>query len=724
MTSSPSVVRGTNDKPEASRSLIEAFGELAGFGGQLFVGYPVIGSAEGRHPIDAVYVSPRHGVVVFDLVEGRDLGSYQDRQDDAATRLQQRLLGYKDLVRRRELQTLITPVTYVPALAREPAADPDYPVTDAAHLQSALDAISWGNASDDLYQRTLSAIQTISTIRRSRTARSIANSSSRGAKLLDLENSIATLDNLQSKAVIETVEGVQRIRGLAGSGKTIVLALKAAYLHAQHPEWRIAVTFNTRSLKGQFHRLINSFTLESSGEEPDWGKVRIVNSWGAPGGPDRDGLFYEYCMANGATYRDFATARDDFGRDRAFDDACAAAMGEVTEPKVLYDAILVDEAQDLPPAFLRMCYSMLDDSRRLVYAYDELQNLSGDGLPSATDIFGTNQRGEPNVSFAYSSYDLGARRDIVLEKCYRNSRPVLVSAHGLGFGIYRPVPPRQSTGLVQMFDQPTLWSDIGYEVTSGMLEPGSAVTLVRTEATSPAFLETHSPIDDLVEFRAFSSKREQDEWVASEIERNLTDDELRYDDIIVINTDPVRTRGNLGPIRKALLDRSIANHLAGVDTSADTFFQTPRESITFTGVYRAKGNEAGMVYIVNAEECQSSSANLARVRNRLFTAITRSKAWVRVVGVGPRMEQLQGEYQNIRDADFALSFTYPTEEERERIEIIHRDMTAKQAAELGRSKASLETLLADFEAGKLYPQDLDPELRDRLLSLLSGTDPE
>lgn len=724
MTSSPSVVRGTNDKPEASRSLIEAFGELDGFGGQLFVGYPVLGSAEGRYPIDAVYVSPKHGVVVFDLVEGRDLGDYQDRQDDAATRLQQRLLAYKDLVRRRQLLTLITCVTYVPALIREPAADPDYPVTDAAHLRSALDAISWDEASDDLFQRTLSAIQTISTIRRSRTARTIADASSRGAKLLDLENSIATLDNLQSKAVIETVEGVQRIRGLAGSGKTIVLALKAAYLHAQHPEWRIAVTFNTRSLKGQFHRLINSFTLETSSEEPDWEKVRIVNSWGAPGGPDRDGLFYEFCKVNGATYRDFSTARVDFGRDRAFDEACSTALAEVADPKVLYDAILVDEAQDLPPVFLRMCYSMLDDHRRLVYAYDELQNLSGDGLPSATEIFGMDRHGQPNVSFEYSSYDLGARRDIVLEKCYRNSRPVLVSAHGLGFGIYRPVPRGLSTGLVQMFDQPSLWNDIGYEVASGILQPGHAVTLARTEATSPAFLERHSPIDDLVEFRVFDSKQEQDEWVASEIERNLGEDELRYDDIIVINTDPVRTRANLGPIRKALLDRRIANHLAGVDTSADVFFQTPRESVTFTGIYRAKGNEAGMVYIVNAEECQSSSANLARVRNRLFTAITRSKAWVRVSGVGPKMEELRAEYLKIKESGFALSFTYPTEGERERIEIIHRDMTAKQAAEVGKSRASLETVVADLEAGNLYPEDLDPEVRDRLIALLRGTDSE
>ena len=58
---------------------------------------------------------------------------------------------------------------------------------------------------------------------------------------------------------METVEGVQRIRGLAGSGKTIVLALKAANLHAYHPDWRIAVTFNSRSLKDHFRRLINSF---------------------------------------------------------------------------------------------------------------------------------------------------------------------------------------------------------------------------------------------------------------------------------------------------------------------------------------------------------------------------------------------------------------------------------------------------------------------------------
>jgi superfamily I DNA and RNA helicase len=714
------IVRGTNDKPAASQSLIESFNALGSIGGQLFIGYPIIGSADGRHPIDAVYVSPDKGVVVFDLVEGRELGDHEDRQDDAATRLQQRLLGYKDLVRRRSLLIGITSVTYAPTLSdRNVVTSGDYLAVNAGSLAAALEGIQWEQASKDLYERTLSAIQNISTIRRSQTPRVIENQQSRGAKLQRLESSIATLDSLQSKAVIETVDGVQRIRGLAGSGKTIVLALKAAYLHAQHPYWRIAVTFNTRSLKAHFHRLINSFVIESTGEEPNWSNVRIINSWGAPGGGNRDGLYYEFCFNNGAAYRDFNAARAEFGRDNAFHGACTAALVEVASPRKSYDAILVDEAQDLPPAFLRMCYEMLDDDqRRLVYAYDELQNLSGQGLPSAEEIFGRDKTGRPRVTFDASPYDHGARRDIVLEKCYRNSRPVLVSAHGLGFGVYREPSRMDTIGLVQMFDQPSLWTDIGYLVKDGELTPGSHVTLARSENSSPAFLEMHSAIDDLVQFITFQSQQEQDTWVADQIERNLGEDELRYDDIVVINTDPLRTRANLGPIRQLLLERSIPNHLAGVDTVADVFFQPESNSITFTGIYRAKGNEAGMVYIVNADECQSGSANLARLRNRLFTAITRSKAWVRVLGVGRRMTQLTEEYQRIKDADFTLSFKYPTAEERETIQVIHRDMTAGQEADLNKRRATLESLLEDLESGRLYREDLDPDVLERLSSLL------
>ena len=177
------------------------------------------------------------------------------------------------------------------------------------------------------------------------------------------------------------------------------MALKAAYLHAQHPEWRIAVTFNTRSLKGYFRRLIEKFSLEQTKEYPDWSNLQIVSAWGGPGGANRDGIYYQFCRIQGVEYLDFRMASYKFGRNRAFSEACQQATIQAKEINPVYNAILVDEAQDLPPAFLRICCELLDDHKRLVYAYDELQNLSGDSLPSPEDIFGKNADGSSKVLF-------------------------------------------------------------------------------------------------------------------------------------------------------------------------------------------------------------------------------------------------------------------------------------------------------------------------------------
>lgn len=427
---------------------------------------------------------------------------------------------------------------------------------------------------------TLSAVESLSSIRKSRSKREVSKPNSRGAKLKKLEDSIATLDHRQNKAVIETVDGVQRIRGLAGSGKTIVLALKAAYLHTQHPDWRIAVTFHTRSLKGQFKRLINNFCIEQSGEEPDWTKIRVINAWGAPGGEERDGIYYEFCRSTGQEFHDFRSASNRFGgNDKAFDGACQAALGELTSISGLYDAVLVDEAQDFAPSFLRLCYSILKKPKRLVYAYDELQNLSGTSLPPPEDIFGSDKKGRPLVSLGDDP-----RRDVILQKCYRNSRPVLVTAHALGFGIYREQPRGAQTGLVQMFDQPALWEEIGYSVREGGLAKGQHVVLERTNETSPEFLADHSPIDDLVAFQQFRDEAEQNAWLVDQISRNIEKDELRHDDIIVIHPDPISARERLGPIRKTLFQRGIQSHLAGVDTLADVFFKTETQSVTLVPV--------------------------------------------------------------------------------------------------------------------------------------------
>jgi superfamily I DNA and RNA helicase len=720
MSAPISIVRGTNDKPASSQALVMFFSERSHYRGHLFVGYPIIGTPEGRYPIDALLVSPDKGIVIFDLVEGSEPGDFALRHDDAANKLEARLKTHRELMSRRKLLVSIHTISFAPGVndvGRH--AEPDYPLANLETLEEALDSFEWPGREENSYEAVLSAIQSISTIRKSKMQRIVMKEDSRGAKLKRLENSIATLDNLQGKAVIETAEGVQRLRGLAGSGKTIVLALKAAYLHAQHPEWRIAVTFNTRSLKGQFRRLINNFSIEQTGEEPDWKNLRILSAWGAPGGDERDGIYHEFCRAHDLEYLDFRAARSTFARGKEFSGACERALGQMREKKSLYDALLVDEAQDFPPAFLRLCYELLNDHKRLVYAYDELQNLSGASLPPPEEIFGKNPDGTPRVRFDASGPG-EPRRDIILQKCYRNSRPVLVTAHALGFGIYREPPERGTTGLVQMFDHPQLWEEIGYRTKSGELQAGSDVVLYRTEESSPRFLEEHSPTNDLVQFICFESEEAQAEWLTEEIKRNLEVDELRHDDIVVINPDPLTTRQLVGPIRRRLLDMGINSHLAGVDTDPDIFFKPETASVTFTGIYRAKGNEAGMVYIVNAQDCHSAAWNLARIRNRLFTAITRSKAWIRVLGVGDGMQRLTQEYERLKERNFELCFKYPTKEQREKLMIVHRDMTTEERKRLEAREKGLLDLVADLESGSLHPEDLDEALMTKLRELLIG----
>jgi superfamily I DNA and RNA helicase len=704
------IIWGSTTKPVAARQLADGLKAIPELGGTLYVGYPILGTPDGAFPFDALLLSPQYGAVAFDIVEGRDIGRFSERQDEIYTKLQAKLLQYPSLVGRRQLAVPIAVLTFAPAITAQqvPAGDSSV-VRSALEVQQEVVKLGW--AEPERYPALCSAIQALTNVRKGRKRRDIKKADSRGAKLQRINDSIASLDAHQGAAVVETVEGVQRIRGLAGSGKTIVLALKVAYLHAQHPDWRIAVTFNTRSLKGQFERLINTFVIEQTSEEPDWERINIVHSWGSA---SSSGIYYQFTKENSTSYLDFQSARSRFGESKEFQGVCALALDEVQKPKQIYDAILVDEAQDLPPEFLRLCYEMLKPPRRLVYAYDELQSLTNASLPPPEDIFGATQKGKPLVSF-HADVPGQPRQDIILETCYRNPRPILVTAHALGFGVYR-----KPEGLIQMFEQSKLWLDVGYRVTEGSLTDNSLVRLSRNGDTSPSFLEAHSPIDDLIQFRTFPNRQSQDEWLVSSILTNLREDELSPEDIIVINPEPTKTRKVVASARAKLFEAGVNTSLAGVSGSPDVFFEN--DVVTFTGIFRAKGNEAAMVYVINADDCYNAflPAWLTRARNQLFTAITRSKAWVRVLGVGPNMDALLAEYARVKSEEFSLHFTYPDAKRRRELHLVNRDMTSAERSVVSKKVSELAEVMDALDRGDLLPEDLPPDMRARLHQLLGG----
>lgn len=703
------IVWGSTEKPVSSKQLAEILSKENGIEGTLYISYPIIGTPEGPFPIDALLVSPGKGLVLFNLVEGKELGQYTDEQDEVFNKMQAKLLQHQSLIHKRELRVQIHTVTFAPAVPNlDNFEDEEYPLCSADTLAERVARLSGQDA--DVIKPLVAVVQAISTLRRSR-RRHPQNPESRGAKIKKLEDSIANLDKQQSEAVIETFDGVQRIRGLAGSGKTIVLALKVAYLHVQHPNWNILVTFNTRSLKKQFENLITKFVLEQANEEPDWGKVRILNAWGAPGGEERTGVYYEFCKEHGVEYFDFRSASNRYSKERAFERICEVALKSAERYIPKYDAILVDEAQDFTPNFLLLCYELLKEPKRLVYAYDELQNLKMRFLPPVEEIFGNKPDGSPRVEI-YPEEPGKPRQDIVLDICYRNSRPILSTAHALGFGIYR------DGGLVQIFENSELWFDVGYATKQGILADGKSVVLTRTSKSSPEFLERHSSVDDLITFEAFNTEDEQTTHVVEGIVKNLTSEELLPDDIVVINPNPLTTRDAVGEARKLLLQKGINSSLAGVTSSVDIF--TKPGTVTFTGVFRAKGNEASMVYIINAQDCFTAllRRNIANIRNCLFTAITRSKAWVRVFGVGPKMKELKKEFEKIKAANFELRFIYPTQEQREHITTINRDMSPSERKQLKKNQVTIEDLMSSLESGKALVEDYPEDMIAKLRSLL------
>ena len=701
------IVHGQPRNHQAALDLANALRD-GGVDGTVYLGYPVLASADERVAIDALLVSLGHGLVAFQLqsespVTEAGWQALAKSQDQLYAVLESNLGRHESLRRGRKLAFDIATVTVLPAGERGETDTGGYycALEDVADVVKTMTALE----SEPLLNALQSCLQRVNNIRPAKKRAAAQTPSSRGGVMKTIEREIANLDRWQKRAAIETPEGPQRLRGLAGSGKTIVLALKAAYLHAQHPDWLIAVTFQSRALYQQFEDLITRFSFEHSNDKPDFERLRLLHSWG---GGDRHGVYTAIAERIGAPVRDLSYARNMFVGQDPFGGACQELLdaAQVGNAEPIFDAVLIDEAQDLPPEFFRLVHRFVKEPKRVVWGYDELQKLSEAGMPSTRELFGADEQGNELVSLA--NVEGEARRDIILPKCYRNPPWTLATAHALGFGVFR------EGGLVQHFDEPTLWSEIGYAVLKGELIAGSEVVLERSTQSYPRYFSQLLNRDDSIMFRGFASEAEQDAWVAAEIRKNLAEDELESDDILIVLPEAYTSRSRGRSLTAALARQGIAAHLVGVTSSRDEVFR--KGSVAITHIFRAKGNEAPMVYAVDSEHA-SNGYNLITRRNTLFTALTRSRAWIRVTGVGVGMDALLAEFNAIRERQFHLQFVVPTSEELRRLRRIHRDRPEKELQSAKRATEGLEQFFEAIDNEEIELDHLPARLRTKLALL-------
>ncbi len=702
------IVRGQTKNNVVAKQLAEKVSQM-GLTGTLYLGYPILATADEKIEVDALLVSREHGLAAFLFGDycpkSDDLGGWaalRDDQDRLYFAIKNTLSRHKDLRVGRSLAIEIYAVTVFPVSAEAPKEFEGISC-DFDHLTETLSGLP--GLSEEIYRPLQAALQRVSTIKPAKRRANVKRDGSRGAVLRRIEQEIANLDQWQKRAAIESPEGPQRIRGLAGSGKTVVLALKAAYLHAQHPDWTITVTFHSRSLYQQFTDLIRRFSFEHLNDEPNWINLRVLHAWGSS---DREGVYAQMATHVTVDPKDFLYAKSRYGRSEAFGGVCSEllAVVEASEIEPLYDAILIDEAQDLPPSFFQLAYHFTRPPRRIIWAYDELQRLSETSMPSIDELFGRDKQGNPRIQLENAEEQ--PRQDIILPVCYRNTPWALTLAHALGFGIYR------EKYLVQHFDEPELWQEIGYEVVSGELRPGKQVVLRRSSSSYPTYFKRLLDPDDAVVAMSFPGELEQVEWVANSIQRNLKEDEIDPDDILIILPDAYTARRQGTAIIESLARRGISGHLAGVTTSRDEIFQ--KQSVAIAHIHRSKGNEAPMVYVLDCQRC-FSGLELITLRNILFTAITRCRAWVRVCGWGVEMDSLKEEMDKVHQKGYQLEFRLPTEEELRRIRMIHRERTADEKAKVKKAQEGLREFLRALQRGDIALENLPLDLRTALASL-------
>jgi superfamily I DNA and RNA helicase len=498
-------------------------------------------------------------------------------------------------------------------------------------------------------------------------ARPIENSETqiKGTIANKLEAAISNFDQRQKYGYMSVLDGLQRIRGLAGSGKTIVLTMKAAMTHLRYPEANILYTFHTKSLYQHIQRLITRFYRQFEDKDPDWeNKVHIMHAWG---GANAEGVYYNTCIDYGIQPIAFAEASRN--RGDPFNMVCKKLM-DSTEILPKYDYIFVDEGQDFPVSFIQLCVK-LAKKNRLVFAYDDLQTIFQASTPTIAEIVGTDKDGNPLVELT---------DDIVLYKCYRNPREIIVCAHALGFGIY--------DHIVQMLESKEQWEDIGYNVLEGDFSEGSETIIERPASNSLSVMSEFQKPSDIVQSYIYDTLEQEIQSVASSIKKDI-DDGLRPDDILVICVDDRYAKTYLRNLNAELFNLGINCNNIHDDSYGIRDFQKDG-CVTLSTVHKAKGNEGFMVYVVGVDSLFLTFTGV-RERNVLFTAMTRAKGWVRVSGVGKPALDCKREIDKALENFPNLKFNYS----KEKLKLLRRDM-AEKAIQKQRAERKLEQLMDEM----------------------------
>lgn len=386
--------------------------------------------------------------------------------------------------------------------------------------------------------------------------------------------------------------------------------------------------FFSRSLYEQITNLIDQwlrhFSNNQIGYNPSDKNLLILHGWGSK---NQQG-FYSLICRHLQTIKLRVNDTGNQPPNEALAEVFCQLLNHHQIP-LLFNLIILDKTQDFLSSrwnfqgkqpFLTLVYRSLipdysngKEVKRLIYAYDQMQCLNYHHNNFNTGLF-------ENILPSHSPPE----KITELSLCFRTPPKILHTAFAITMGWLRPL------GILTMINPVTDWQKIGYHFQGNFQESQTIhLTPLKSKYNHPF---NRLKRDDLIQFNTFYSRQEELNYLAENIFYHLRYEGLRLSQqiLVIVLGNGYESQIIQNQCREILTRKAISVYFPQQNNPRQ-FWQDG--SVTVCNIHQAKGNEAFLVYILGCDRISQAEDNIIS-RNQLFVALTRSKGWVYLSGIG------------------------------------------------------------------------------------------
>ncbi len=378
-----------------------------------------------------------------------------------------------------------------------------------------------------------------------------------------------------------SVDGKPRlIRGVAGSGKTVVLAnIIAKYINQlkrqgkqsefdfeegiDNKDIKIAVICYNKTLVPLLKEKIELSYKSQTGKDFKWDDSVCIGNF--------DSFLKKTLVKEGIINKNIWEIGDPNDRSQFLSEEWEKYKNNsINWDKVTkFDTIFIDEGQDLSEDEYILLKDLLKSSsageQNIIIFYDDAQNVYGRKRPNWSNI----------------GINITPDRSRVMKDCFRNTKQIINLAYNVLLGSCAPDNVRVNTSV---------FADYNYLKNLGLVEEKGGWILVK-------FAEREGPAPVL---KTFSSIDEEIIWVAESVKILIEKEQVLPEDILIISC-----------MRKYCdrITEKIKETIKGISKIKRTYVKEEKSSyifeknvLTISTVHSAKGYDAGVVFFAGLHD--------------------------------------------------------------------------------------------------------------------------